>query len=257
MPLVHSADWGYEPQAALLVGSGAGEPLAPVSLSVRAADGVHCSRGRKVRPSGSQLDEIEPVRRFAERQGWEQAGRSRHRRRSRFDRSLSQLAVRAGAALDRPGRPQRDARRLQSFRATIRPSTGASNLPDTRVKWQRGASYCKRRPSLATVRRIVMLPARITIRRASGSRRRRLQATSKLPNSDLNRYPGRAADHLEAAKVVCGYQNSISGRTAISRSCHARLWWYQNAIFSLPQRPRHLVGQMRRYEQCDSGPNRR
>ena len=68
--LAHSADWGYELQAAVLVGSGAGEPLAPVSLSVRAADGVHCSRGKKVRPPSSQLDEIEPVMQFVERQGW-------------------------------------------------------------------------------------------------------------------------------------------------------------------------------------------
>ena len=66
--LTQSRDWGYELQAALLVGSDCGQPLAPLSLSLRAADGVHCSRWGKVRSPRSQLDELEPVMEFVERQ---------------------------------------------------------------------------------------------------------------------------------------------------------------------------------------------
>lgn len=69
--LAQSRDWGYELQAALLVSSVQGQPLAPVSLSVRAADGVHCSQWGKVRPAQSRLDELEPVMEFVERQRWE------------------------------------------------------------------------------------------------------------------------------------------------------------------------------------------
>lgn len=64
-------DWGYELQAALLVSSQHGRPLAPVSLSVRAADGVHCSRYGKIREPQSPLDELEPVMEFVERQRWD------------------------------------------------------------------------------------------------------------------------------------------------------------------------------------------
>jgi hypothetical protein len=66
--LSQQQDWGYELQAALLVSSADGKPLAPLSLSLRAADGVHCSRSGKVRPPGSPLDELEPVMKFVERQ---------------------------------------------------------------------------------------------------------------------------------------------------------------------------------------------
>lgn len=69
--LAQTRDLGYELQAALLVSSTSGQPLAPVSLSVRAADGVHCSRWGKVRPALSRLDELEPVMEFVERQRWE------------------------------------------------------------------------------------------------------------------------------------------------------------------------------------------
>jgi len=64
-------DWGYELQAALLVSSEHGQPFAPVSLSVRAADGVHCSRHGNVRKSQSPLDELEPVMEFVEQQRWD------------------------------------------------------------------------------------------------------------------------------------------------------------------------------------------
>ena len=45
-----------------------GSPLAPVAMSLRAADGVHCSRSRKVRPALSPLDELAPTMSFAEQQ---------------------------------------------------------------------------------------------------------------------------------------------------------------------------------------------
>jgi hypothetical protein len=64
--LSQSRDWGYELQAAILVSSEHGLPLAPLSLSVRAADGVYCSRTWKVRSPQSPLDELEPVMDFVE-----------------------------------------------------------------------------------------------------------------------------------------------------------------------------------------------
>jgi hypothetical protein len=59
---------GYELQTALLVGDRDGTPLAPGVMSLRAADGVHCSRCYRVRPAASPLDELEPAMRFLERQ---------------------------------------------------------------------------------------------------------------------------------------------------------------------------------------------
>jgi hypothetical protein len=59
---------GYELQTALVVSDRDGSPLAPVSLSLRAADGVHCSRSPKVRVALSPLDELEPTMCFAEQQ---------------------------------------------------------------------------------------------------------------------------------------------------------------------------------------------
>lgn len=64
--LSQSRDLGYELQAALLVSSDDGGPLAPLGLSVRAADGVHCSRTWRVRSPLSQLDELEPAMDFVE-----------------------------------------------------------------------------------------------------------------------------------------------------------------------------------------------
>lgn len=59
---------GYELQTALVVSDRDGSPLAPVAMSLRAADGVHCSRSWKVRPALSPLDELAPTMRFAEQQ---------------------------------------------------------------------------------------------------------------------------------------------------------------------------------------------
>ena len=59
---------GYELQTALLVGDRDGSPLAPAVLSLRAADGVHCSRSGGVRPAASPLDELDPTMTFIEKQ---------------------------------------------------------------------------------------------------------------------------------------------------------------------------------------------
>jgi hypothetical protein len=59
---------GYELQTALLVGDRDGLPLAPAVLSLRAADGVHCSRSGWVRPAASPLDELDPTMTFVEQQ---------------------------------------------------------------------------------------------------------------------------------------------------------------------------------------------
>lgn len=59
---------GYELQTALLVGDRDGLPLAPAVLSLRAADGVHCSRSRRVRAAASPLDELDPTMTFVEQQ---------------------------------------------------------------------------------------------------------------------------------------------------------------------------------------------
>jgi len=56
----------YELYTTLLVGDRTGDPLAPVALSLQAADGVHCSRSAGVRPALSPLDEVEPAMQFLE-----------------------------------------------------------------------------------------------------------------------------------------------------------------------------------------------
>ena len=66
--LSQSRDLGYELQTVLLVGDRDGDPLGPASLSLRAADGVHCSRQATVRPPLSQLDELAPAMEFVEKQ---------------------------------------------------------------------------------------------------------------------------------------------------------------------------------------------
>ena len=66
--LSQSKDLGYELQAALLASDRTGAPLAPVSLSLRAADGVHCSRQATVRQPLSSLDELAPAMTFVEKQ---------------------------------------------------------------------------------------------------------------------------------------------------------------------------------------------
>jgi hypothetical protein len=59
---------GYELHTALVVSDRNGSPLAPVAMSLRAADGVHCSRSPRVRSALSPLDELAPTMSFAEKQ---------------------------------------------------------------------------------------------------------------------------------------------------------------------------------------------
>jgi hypothetical protein len=59
---------GYELQTALLVSDCDGSPLAPAVLSLRAADGVHCSRSTRIRAAASPLDELDPAMTFIEQQ---------------------------------------------------------------------------------------------------------------------------------------------------------------------------------------------
>lgn len=59
---------GYELHSCLLVDDRAGNPLAPVSLSLHTAEGAHCTRSKQVRPVLSVLDEIDPAMTFVEKQ---------------------------------------------------------------------------------------------------------------------------------------------------------------------------------------------
>jgi hypothetical protein len=59
---------GYELHACLAVSDRAGRPLAPVAMSLHAADGAHCTRANDVRPILSVLDELDSVMTFAESQ---------------------------------------------------------------------------------------------------------------------------------------------------------------------------------------------
>jgi hypothetical protein len=59
---------GYELHTALVASDRDGTPLAPLSMSLRAADGVHCSRSWRVRPALSPLDELAPAMAFAQQQ---------------------------------------------------------------------------------------------------------------------------------------------------------------------------------------------
>ena len=59
---------GYELQTALLVSDRDGSPLAPAVLSLRASDGVHCSRSARIRAAKSPLDELDPAMTFIEQQ---------------------------------------------------------------------------------------------------------------------------------------------------------------------------------------------
>jgi len=61
---------GYELHSCLLVSDRGGDPLAPVSLGLHAADGVHCTRAVKVRPALSVLDELDPIMSFVEQQAF-------------------------------------------------------------------------------------------------------------------------------------------------------------------------------------------
>ena len=59
--LAHSRDLGYDLLTALAVSDRDGSPLAPVSLDLRAADGVHTTRADRVVRAPSQLDGLGPV----------------------------------------------------------------------------------------------------------------------------------------------------------------------------------------------------
>lgn len=55
-----SKDLGYELQTALVVND-SGQPISPVHVGVRAADGVHSTRSEQVEPAVSPLDGLQPV----------------------------------------------------------------------------------------------------------------------------------------------------------------------------------------------------
>jgi hypothetical protein len=59
---------GYMLQTALLVDDRLGVPLAPAAMNLRAADGVHSTLSKHVRAPLSQLDELDPVMTFVDRQ---------------------------------------------------------------------------------------------------------------------------------------------------------------------------------------------
>ena len=59
---------GYNVQSALAVSDRDGLPIAPVAISLQAADGVHCSRSFCVREPLSPLDELDPAMSFVEQQ---------------------------------------------------------------------------------------------------------------------------------------------------------------------------------------------
>lgn len=59
--LAHKNDLGYEMLTALAVSDRDGSPIAPLSLDLRAADGVHTTRSATPLAAGSALDDLEPV----------------------------------------------------------------------------------------------------------------------------------------------------------------------------------------------------
>lgn len=71
---VKGRDWkeGYELHCCLLASDLTGDPLAPVAMSLHAAEGAHCSRSYEVRPIQSVLDELDPVMTFVE---WQDFGK--------------------------------------------------------------------------------------------------------------------------------------------------------------------------------------
>jgi len=69
VPLSMTKDRGYDLQSALLV-SDQGDPLAPVYLGLRAADGVHHTAADAIEPAPSQLDGLAPVMQRIEDLGW-------------------------------------------------------------------------------------------------------------------------------------------------------------------------------------------
>lgn len=61
VPLAHDRDLGYELLTALAIGDRDGAPIAPLCLELRAADGVHSTRGGRPLPARSSLDALTPV----------------------------------------------------------------------------------------------------------------------------------------------------------------------------------------------------
>lgn len=61
--LAHSKDLGYELLTALAISDETGQPIAPLCLEMRAADGVHSTRVSKAFDAPSVLDGLEPVMR--------------------------------------------------------------------------------------------------------------------------------------------------------------------------------------------------
>ena len=59
--LAHAGDLGYDLLTALAVGDRDGSPLAPLSLDLRAAGGVHTTRADGVVRAASPLDGLGPV----------------------------------------------------------------------------------------------------------------------------------------------------------------------------------------------------
>lgn len=61
---------GYELLTALALNDRDGTPLAPVAMSLRAADGTHCTQSYKVRETRSPLDELGPTMAYLDKQNF-------------------------------------------------------------------------------------------------------------------------------------------------------------------------------------------
>lgn len=59
--LDNKRDLGYELLTALAISDASGQPLAPLCLELRAADGTHSTRSQRMVPSSSPLDGLKPV----------------------------------------------------------------------------------------------------------------------------------------------------------------------------------------------------
>ena len=60
IPLSHQHDLGYSLYTLLALSDQDGSPIAPIGISLTAADGVHDSRYDRVQPPGPKLDGLEP-----------------------------------------------------------------------------------------------------------------------------------------------------------------------------------------------------
>jgi hypothetical protein len=65
IPLSHQNDLGYSLYSAIALSDQDGSPLAPVGISLTAADGVHSTRWEAVGPAGDKLDGLEGWMAFA------------------------------------------------------------------------------------------------------------------------------------------------------------------------------------------------